>query len=50
QLLPSNITYMYVCHAVGSTCAYIMADLNIPVNDAPVEQAPAVVLPTRTDD
>ncbi|GJZ06929.1 retrovirus-related pol polyprotein from transposon TNT 1-94 [Tanacetum coccineum] len=29
---------------------YIMADLNIPANDAPVEQAPAVALPTRTDD
>ncbi|GJV59168.1 retrovirus-related pol polyprotein from transposon TNT 1-94 [Tanacetum coccineum] len=28
----------------------IMADLNIPVNDAPVEQAPAVAPPTRTDD
>ncbi|GKD81339.1 retrovirus-related pol polyprotein from transposon TNT 1-94 [Tanacetum coccineum] len=41
---------MYVCPAVGSTCAYIMADLNIPTNDAPVEQAPAVAPPTRTDD
>ncbi|GKD47888.1 retrovirus-related pol polyprotein from transposon TNT 1-94 [Tanacetum coccineum] len=29
---------------------YIMADLNIPANDAPVEQAPAVAPPTRTDD
>ncbi|GJY49239.1 hypothetical protein Tco_0439195 [Tanacetum coccineum] len=28
----------------------IMADLNIPANDAPVEQAPAVAPPTRTDD
>ncbi|GKD74989.1 hypothetical protein Tco_1333271, partial [Tanacetum coccineum] len=28
----------------------IMADLNIPMNDAPVEQAPAVAPPTRTDD
>ncbi|GJY06200.1 copia protein, partial [Tanacetum coccineum] len=28
----------------------IMADLNIPGNDAPVEQAPAVAPPTRTDD
>ncbi|GKD85379.1 hypothetical protein Tco_1356533, partial [Tanacetum coccineum] len=28
----------------------IMADLNIPVNDAPVEQAPAVTPLTRTDD
>ncbi|GJW55382.1 retrovirus-related pol polyprotein from transposon TNT 1-94 [Tanacetum coccineum] len=27
-----------------------MADLNIPANDAPVEQAPAVAPPTRTDD
>ncbi|GKB67819.1 hypothetical protein Tco_0929231, partial [Tanacetum coccineum] len=28
----------------------IMADLSIPANDAPVEQAPAVAPPTRTDD
>ncbi|GJR27391.1 retrovirus-related pol polyprotein from transposon TNT 1-94 [Tanacetum coccineum] len=28
----------------------IMADLNIPANDAPMEQAPAVAPPTRTDD
>ncbi|GJU80241.1 retrovirus-related pol polyprotein from transposon TNT 1-94 [Tanacetum coccineum] len=28
----------------------IMADLNIPVNDTPVEQAPVVAPPTRTDD
>ncbi|GKF06167.1 hypothetical protein Tco_0036835, partial [Tanacetum coccineum] len=41
---------MYVCPAVGSTYADIMADLNIPANDAPVEQAPTVVPPTRTDD
>ncbi|GJS85613.1 retrovirus-related pol polyprotein from transposon TNT 1-94 [Tanacetum coccineum] len=49
-MLPSNIIYLYVCLAVGSTCADIMADLNIPTNDAPVEQAPAVTPPTRTDD
>ncbi|GJS71094.1 retrovirus-related pol polyprotein from transposon TNT 1-94 [Tanacetum coccineum] len=28
----------------------IMADLNIPANDVPVEQAPAVAPPIRTDD
>ncbi|GKB25002.1 hypothetical protein Tco_0864403, partial [Tanacetum coccineum] len=28
----------------------IMVDLNIPTNDTPVEQAPAVAPPTRTDD
>ncbi|GJZ53455.1 retrovirus-related pol polyprotein from transposon TNT 1-94 [Tanacetum coccineum] len=49
-MLPSNITYLYVCPAVGSTCVDIMVDLNIPVNDAPVEQAPVVAPPTRTDD
>ncbi|GJU65532.1 retrovirus-related pol polyprotein from transposon TNT 1-94 [Tanacetum coccineum] len=27
-----------------------MADMNIPTNDAPAEQAPAIALPTRTDD
>ncbi|GJU61288.1 retrovirus-related pol polyprotein from transposon TNT 1-94 [Tanacetum coccineum] len=41
---------LYVCPAVGSTYAYIMADLNIPANDAPVEQAPVVAPSTRTDD
>ncbi|GJX19878.1 hypothetical protein Tco_0222555 [Tanacetum coccineum] len=30
--------------------SYIMADLNIPTNDAPVEQAHVVAPPTRTDD
>ncbi|GJW99114.1 retrovirus-related pol polyprotein from transposon TNT 1-94 [Tanacetum coccineum] len=45
QLLPSNIIYLYVCPAVGSMCADIMADLNIPV-----EQAPAVAPPTGTGD
>ncbi|GJZ22972.1 hypothetical protein Tco_0560011, partial [Tanacetum coccineum] len=28
----------------------IMADFNIPANDAPMEQAPAVAPPTRMDD
>ncbi|GKF49705.1 hypothetical protein Tco_0142956, partial [Tanacetum coccineum] len=50
QLLPSNIIYLYACPAVGSTCANTMADMNIPVNDAPVEQAPAVAPPIRTYD
>ncbi|GJS66800.1 retrovirus-related pol polyprotein from transposon TNT 1-94 [Tanacetum coccineum] len=37
---------------VATRCllANIMADLNIPANDALVEQAPAVAPPTRTDD
>ncbi|GKB85136.1 hypothetical protein Tco_0957408, partial [Tanacetum coccineum] len=50
KLLPSNIIYLYVCPGVGSTFADIMADLNIPANDVPVEQAPAVAPPIRTDD
>nr|GEU59580.1 retrovirus-related Pol polyprotein from transposon TNT 1-94 [Tanacetum cinerariifolium] len=29
---------------------HTMADMNIPANDAPTEQAPAVAPPTRTDD
>ncbi|GJR85864.1 hypothetical protein Tco_0209875 [Tanacetum coccineum] len=29
---------------------YTMADMNIPANDAPAEQAPAIAPPTRTDD
>ncbi|GJS88058.1 hypothetical protein Tco_0770694 [Tanacetum coccineum] len=36
--------------AVGSTCADTMAGMNIPANDAPVEQAPNVAPPIRTDD
>ncbi|GJY00873.1 hypothetical protein Tco_0359025 [Tanacetum coccineum] len=42
--------YLYVCLAVGSTWADTMADMNIPANDAPVEQAPDVAPPIRTDD
>ncbi|GKD86466.1 retrovirus-related pol polyprotein from transposon TNT 1-94 [Tanacetum coccineum] len=49
-MLPSNIIYLYVCPAVGSTCVDIMVDLNIPANDAPMEQAPTIAPPTRTDD
>ncbi|GJZ23899.1 hypothetical protein Tco_0561358 [Tanacetum coccineum] len=41
---------MYVCPAVGSTCADTMADMNMPANDVPAEQAPAIAPPTRTDD
>ncbi|GJY98006.1 hypothetical protein Tco_0514916 [Tanacetum coccineum] len=41
---------MYVCPAVRSTSADTMADMNIPANDAPTEQAPAISPPTRTDD
>ncbi|GJW80756.1 retrovirus-related pol polyprotein from transposon TNT 1-94 [Tanacetum coccineum] len=33
-----------------STCADTMADMNIPANDALVEQAPDVAPPIRTDD
>ncbi|GJR41015.1 retrovirus-related pol polyprotein from transposon TNT 1-94 [Tanacetum coccineum] len=29
---------------------YSMADMNVPANDAPAEQAPAIAPPTRTDD
>ncbi|GJZ07519.1 hypothetical protein Tco_0738138, partial [Tanacetum coccineum] len=27
-----------------------MADMNIPANDVPAEQAPTIAPPTRTDD
>ncbi|GJW83770.1 hypothetical protein Tco_0156915 [Tanacetum coccineum] len=47
---PANIIYLHVCPAIGSTCADTMADMNIPANDAPAEQAPAIAPPTRTDD
>ncbi|GJW59181.1 retrovirus-related pol polyprotein from transposon TNT 1-94 [Tanacetum coccineum] len=49
-MLPTNIIYLYVCPAVGSTYADTMTDMNIPANDAPADQAPAVTPPTRTDD
>ncbi|GJU95315.1 hypothetical protein Tco_1320071 [Tanacetum coccineum] len=35
---------------IAMSGCYIMANLNIPANDAHVEQAPAVAPPTRTDD
>nr|GEV07033.1 integrase, catalytic region, zinc finger, CCHC-type, peptidase aspartic, catalytic [Tanacetum cinerariifolium] len=39
---------LYVCPAVGFTCADSMADMNIPANDVPVDQAPVITPPTRT--
>ncbi|GJV01409.1 hypothetical protein Tco_1334978 [Tanacetum coccineum] len=42
--------YLYVCPAVGSTCADTMADMNMPANDVPAKQVPAIAPPTRTDD
>ncbi|GJU57830.1 retrovirus-related pol polyprotein from transposon TNT 1-94 [Tanacetum coccineum] len=50
KLLSSNIIYLYVCNGVGSTCANIMADLNILANDVLVEQAPAITPLIKTDD
>ncbi|GKF42599.1 hypothetical protein Tco_0125941, partial [Tanacetum coccineum] len=32
------------------TCANTMADMNIPANDVPAEQAHAIAPSTRTDD
>ncbi|GJY55102.1 hypothetical protein Tco_0446766 [Tanacetum coccineum] len=42
--------YLYVCPVVGFTCAYTMADMNIPANDVPAEQAPVIAPPIRTYD
>ncbi|GJW84605.1 monodehydroascorbate reductase [Tanacetum coccineum] len=50
QLLPSNLIYLYVCPTVGFTYAYAMADMNIPANDVPAEEAPAIAPPTRMGD
>nr|GEU78022.1 hypothetical protein [Tanacetum cinerariifolium] len=50
QFLPTNIICLDVCSAVGYTCADTMTDMNIPANDAPAEQAPAIAPPTRMDD
>ncbi|GJT36723.1 hypothetical protein Tco_0936588 [Tanacetum coccineum] len=54
---PSTLTYdTFLRRAVEerhnelSTCADTMADINIPANDAPTEQAPTVASPTKTDD
>ncbi|GKC42112.1 hypothetical protein Tco_1059834, partial [Tanacetum coccineum] len=49
-LITTPTRYLYVCPAVGSTCADTMADMNMPANDVPAEQAPAIAPPTRTDD
>nr|GEV06084.1 retrovirus-related Pol polyprotein from transposon TNT 1-94 [Tanacetum cinerariifolium] len=49
-VLPSNITYLYVCPAVGFTCANTMPGMNMPANDVPTEQAPAIAPLTRMDD
>ncbi|GJV38640.1 retrovirus-related pol polyprotein from transposon TNT 1-94 [Tanacetum coccineum] len=35
---------------IAMSGCYTMADMNIPTNDAPAEQAPAIAPPTRTDD
>ncbi|GJR93209.1 retrovirus-related pol polyprotein from transposon TNT 1-94 [Tanacetum coccineum] len=35
---------------IAMSGCYTMADMNIPANDAPTEQAPAIAPPTRTDD
>ncbi|GJU57633.1 hypothetical protein Tco_1235399 [Tanacetum coccineum] len=45
--LPSSLTYDTILYEEKQD---IMADLNIPTNDTPVKQAPAVAPPTRTDD
>nr|GEV50897.1 retrovirus-related Pol polyprotein from transposon TNT 1-94 [Tanacetum cinerariifolium] len=56
---PDHLTYVYHLKKVlydlkqvpqASTCADTMADMNIPMNDAPIKQALAVAPPTRTDD
>ncbi|GKD68825.1 hypothetical protein Tco_1322915 [Tanacetum coccineum] len=41
---------MYVCPSVRFICADTMADMNIPADDVPAEQAPAIASPIRTDD
>ncbi|GKA98689.1 retrovirus-related pol polyprotein from transposon TNT 1-94 [Tanacetum coccineum] len=35
---------------LASSILYTMADMNIPANDVPAEQAPAIAPPIRTDD
>ncbi|GKC13771.1 retrovirus-related pol polyprotein from transposon TNT 1-94 [Tanacetum coccineum] len=50
---PSTLTYdtiLYESKLRKVWLNYSMADLNIPANIAPAEQAPAVAAPTRTDD
>nr|GEV67923.1 retrovirus-related Pol polyprotein from transposon TNT 1-94 [Tanacetum cinerariifolium] len=42
---PSKILQKIICATHD-----IMADMNIPTNDAPAKQAPAIAPPTRTDD
>ncbi|GJT60597.1 retrovirus-related pol polyprotein from transposon TNT 1-94 [Tanacetum coccineum] len=42
--------YLCVCPVVGFTRADTLANMNIPVNDVPAEQAPAIAPPIKTDD
>ncbi|GKA55050.1 hypothetical protein Tco_0753999 [Tanacetum coccineum] len=42
--------YLYICPAIGFTCADTMDDMNIPADDVPPEQFPAIAPPIRTDD
>nr|GEW27797.1 copia protein [Tanacetum cinerariifolium] len=50
EFLPFNIIYMYVCPVVGFTYVDTMADMNVPANDVPAEQAHAIAPSTRKDD
>ncbi|GKB81876.1 hypothetical protein Tco_0948771 [Tanacetum coccineum] len=50
---PSTLTYdtiLFESKLRRAWLNYIMADMNIPANDAPAEQAHAIAPPTRTDD
>ncbi|GJR97220.1 retrovirus-related pol polyprotein from transposon TNT 1-94 [Tanacetum coccineum] len=50
-LQESGFEFLFLLRlAVRSMCAVTMADMNVPANDAPVEQAPDVAPPIRTDD
>ncbi|GKC36914.1 retrovirus-related pol polyprotein from transposon TNT 1-94 [Tanacetum coccineum] len=42
--------FLCVCPVVGFTRVDTLADMNIPVNDVPAEQAPAIAPPIKTDD
>ncbi|GJW37304.1 hypothetical protein Tco_0060224 [Tanacetum coccineum] len=42
--------YLCVCPVVGFTRADTLANMNIPINDVPAEQAPTIAPPIRTDD
>ncbi|GJT47036.1 hypothetical protein Tco_0955751 [Tanacetum coccineum] len=50
EVLNTSIKLLLFPFSLDGEALYTMADMNIPANDVPAEQAPAIAPPTRTDD